>query len=201
MSTGKKRYVVRWSPEDELMPTATLLIKIMKEDQAKIKLLGPAGVIILAAILEATLNAAVDYLSGLYGKDKNFSLTIKSLKATSVRSKLAVLPLIATKSCFTINYKSKVVEDLFDLVDRRNKIVHIKSETHVLEEPFNESDLKKPVVRSKFLAPLHDISVALLLRYKVAIEFLDKEFIKNISTGKYGKGEILRECNYIPGKE
>lgn len=201
MTTGSKRYVIRWAPESELMLTADMLIKLMMEDRTRTKVLGPPSIIILSSILEATLNAAIDFLSGLYGQDKNFALSIESLKSISVRSKLSLLPLVATKNCFTIDHNSRIVEDLFELVARRNKIVHIESECHVLEKPFDKNILKKPIAKSKTLAPLQNISVALLLRYKHAIELLDKEFLENISTGKYKKGRILRKCNYTPGKE
>ena len=104
------------------------------------------------------------------------------------------------KPCFSLDLDSDTVKDLLDLVAKRNKIVHIKSELHVFRKPFDENELKKPVIKQEKIDLLKNIPIEKLLSYQNAIKILEEEFVENIFTGKYQQGKILKLCQYTPGQ-
>jgi hypothetical protein len=99
--------------------------------------LKPVVVVFLAAVLEALSIYAIDLLAAHSFQDKNYAESADALRRLSIRDRLRLLPLIATKSAFTLNVESETVKRLLSLVSRRNAIVHIKPKTHLMPIPLN----------------------------------------------------------------
>lgn len=194
---------VRWSAESELKAIADRLLGSIPEDVEEVPSLKPVAVVFLSAVLEALSIYAVDLLAAQGSYDRHYASAASKLRGLPLRERLRQLPIAATKSTFALNVKGESVKNLFALVARRNAIVHIKPEIHLVPLPATEealSRLDKPVVTDELLDLVRGPSLDRLRQYREAIEQFEAQFVDRIGPGDYKCGDILTEGSDSPGK-